>query len=129
VASSAATNLRQVAKNVESLPKKFARQSAKTVSKQIDRQMIDDTGGDRILSGTTRRGRASKMRTKSRVTGDSIAVARIMPGSSMALWSWLEFGTGKPGPTAAKRTWSRPAAKALVQVRKDIRRQFSDALG
>jgi hypothetical protein len=129
VASKAAVGLRQVARNVESLPKKFARGSAKTVTKAIEQQMQVDTGGDRILSGTTRRGKVVKMRTRAKVTGDTIAIASIRPARPFALWFWLEYGTGEPGPTAAKHTWSVPARSALEHVRKDIRRQFSDAIG
>ena len=127
----AAVNIRAIAKRCRSFPRSFVDDATKTVSKSITKGLTVDTGGDRVLSGTNREGRAAKLRAVVKVTGEAIVTGTVKAGPggrAVAIWSWLEYGTGEPGPTPAKRTWSRSALPSMDVVRRDVRRKFSNVM-
>jgi hypothetical protein len=131
MASTAATNLRRIANEAKSFPRKFVEGGVKDVRVPIQKGLKADTGGDSILSGTNRQGRAGKLTVQARVKGDAIVTGTVKPGPSgrpVAIWHWLEYGTGPPGPTAGKRTWSRAAAPAVEKLQRSAKRAFSSIM-
>lgn len=136
---SAAALLRRVARASESFPRRFVTDATKKIATAIDKRLIGDAGGDRLLSGTNRNGRAVRLRVQRKVDGHQVVTGEVAPGPNgrpIALWSWLDRGTkphmigGRQHPgTAAKHTWSKPADEALAEVGRDIQREFSKVIG
>jgi hypothetical protein len=131
MASAAGNNLRAIAKRSRSTPRKIVEAATKQVSKTVTKGLNVDTGGDRVLSGTNRQGRAGKLRAVAKVTGDAVVTGSVKAGPggrTVAIWSWLEYGTGEPGPTAAKYTWSRSAIPAMDVAQRGARRQLATVM-
>jgi hypothetical protein len=126
---SAASSLRTIARNAKSFPRKFVEDSAKSVNKAIDRRLVSDTGGDRVLSGTTRSGKVGKLTVKSKIDGQgSVVTGTITPAGPRGPWAWIEEGTGPPGPTRAKHTWTKAATPAVEALQREARRAFESVL-
>lgn len=121
-----ATNLSRVARRLRTLPRAAIDEAAGEIARAATRQLTRDTGGDRSLSGAPGRLKVTK-----RVTGDTVVEGKVTPNPAylMAQWSWLEEGTGPPGPTAAKNTWTDPTGRALEHARRTIRQRLGELLG
>lgn len=136
---STAAELRRIARATRSESRQFVDESVKSVSKAIDTTLAADTGGDRVLSGTTRRGKVGKLRVQTTVKGDVVVEGKVTPGPngrSIAVWDWLEdgtephrIGTGQHPGTKAKHTWTRAAGPELDALQKDIQRRFERIIG
>jgi hypothetical protein len=126
--ASAGANLRQIAKASRSFPRRFVDESTRRISQDVMKGLNIDSGGDRILSGTNRRGEASRLRAVVKISGDAVVEGSVKAGPGgrpVAVWHWLEYGTGAPGPTPAKRTWSRSARPMMDAVQDEARRRLS----
>lgn len=126
-ARSAASLLRNVARETRSLPRKAIDEIVTTVSKAGTKHLAGDTGGDRILSGTTRR-QATRLTVRKKVQGDSVVTGLVSPGPSgrpIAMWSWLEWGTVHTRP---KHTWSLGVEPAVERAVDDVREMFSETI-
>ena len=120
MASAAAANLRRIARECKTLPRKAVEDASKAFTKSITKTLKRDTGGDQRLSGAP-----TRMRVQSKVQGETVVTATISPNkTAMAQWVWLEEGTGEPGPTAPKGTWSEPVSKELKTVTRAVRERL-----
>lgn len=107
------------------MPRRLVDDVTKKIAKAIDKRLVADTGGDRSLSGAPQR-----MKVERKVTGESLVTGVVGPGprAGMAMWSWLEKGTGEPAPTKAKRTWTKPLGPALDEARSAIADTFHETI-
>lgn len=119
--SSAAAMLRQIARECRSLPRVAVEEAATSFQKAITKKLQRDTGGDSRLSGAP-----TKMRVQKKIDGDTYVTAEITPNKpAMSMWVWLDEGTGDPGPTKAKGTWSEPASAEMDQVTAAVRKRLT----
>lgn len=124
MASSAAANLRRIARECKSLPRQAVEGATKAFKKSIDKSLKADTGGDFRLSGAP-----TRMRVQSKVTGDTVVEGTVSPNKpAMAQWVWLNEGTGEPGPTAPKGTWSEPVSREMKTVTRAVRERLNTVM-
>lgn len=117
---SASAAARSVATAARAFPRRFVKESVKATRKAIADTLKADTGGDSAMSGIGN----AKLKVKTSVKGEQTVTGTVTAGKPRGPWTWLEEGTkphavgGKfrgarhPG-TRGKRTWSRPAVKAI----------------
>src|SRR5690606_7668068 len=113
--------LRRVAQDCKSLPRRFVEEAVRDLDKAITKKLRADTGGDRSLSGAP-----GRLRVQKKISGETVVTGEVTPGprSRMAQWSWLEYGTGHPGPTKPKDTWSEPASHEIEVLRRKARQRL-----
>lgn len=81
---------RAIASRVRALPGQLSRAGAAEMDRKIRERLAADTGGDYVLSGMLKRGRARPLNTRIRVSGDTATVSADPPAGQ---WRWLEEGT------------------------------------
>mgnify|MGYP003427484469 CR=1 FL=1 len=118
--SGAGAMLRAIERNIKSAPRWFVEYHAEEIAKVATEAVTRDTGGDRVLSGTTKRGNVGRLRVERRVQGDQAATAQIKPGPTgrtIAIWCWLQWGTVHTRP---KETWTAAVDPALEFYRRRL---------
>lgn len=116
--------LRQVAQACKTLPRRVVEDATKQFRKGLEKKLTADTGGDSRLSGAP-----TRMRVQVKVTGETIVTGTVTPNKpAMAQWVWLDKGTGNPGPTEAKRTWSEPVSADMKAVTKTVRDRLNEVM-
>lgn len=128
MAGSLSSSLNKMVRECQSYPRKLIEESAKTLTKATKKTLARDTGGDSSLSGAP-----AKLKVRSKVEGDSVVTATIEAGpkKSMAMWSWLEYGTNphviRKGQTIyspAKRTWTKAVDPEIKKLLEDAEDKF-----
>lgn len=113
--------LRTVARECKSLPRMAVEEAVSSFDKAITKTLKRDTGGDSRLSGAPTRMRVSK-----KIDGTSYVTGELTPNrQAMGQWTWLDDGTGDPGPTRAKRTWSEPTSAEMEKVTVAVRKRLT----
>jgi hypothetical protein len=113
---SAAADYRALAKRYRHLPELVVRAGAAEIQRSVLVRLDRDTGGDRVLSGTVRRGRRTKLGVSVTVSpGRNFASATVKPSPPKAgsFWSWLENGTGERVVGELTRKTSGPGGKHM----------------
>lgn len=124
MASSASANLRRIAQQAKPAPRLAVEDGTKQFRKAIEKSLKQDTGGDNRLSGAP-----TRMRVQVKVDGQTIVTGKVTPNKpAMSQWVWLTEGTGDPGPTAPKGTWSDPVKAEMSAVQKTMRDRIEQVM-
>jgi len=92
---SAATEHRALAQRYRHLPEVVVRAGAAEIQRSLLVRLDRDTGGDRVLSGASKRRRTRLGVTLQVISSSASADAEVKPSRRGASqWSWLEYGTG-----------------------------------
>lgn len=141
--STAEANLRAIARNAETFPRKFVKSAVAELRKATTKTLKADTGGDAILSRAAQGAkghRATKLKIKTSVKGSSaIVTGTVEAASPRAQWFWLEEGTAPhqigsrrlatgpqhPGTKPGKKTWSRAVTPELKRLQREAQRSLT----
>lgn len=132
-------------KRLRTLPQEGVAEATKMLRAELLRQVADDIGPDRKMSGL-RNGVAFQVKVTQR--GEQLVEGRVMAGpqDQRAPWFWLEEGT-RPGHrgapvgrynsarasrgyhpgTPARQTWSRSFRAVEARIRADMERRWRQA--
>ena len=91
---SAAAQYRALAQRYRHLPEVVVRAGAAEIQRSLLLPLDRDTGGDRVLSGASKRRRTRLGVTVQVISHSAAADAEVKPSRrGTAQWSWLEYGT------------------------------------